>query len=87
MADPRHSRLTAEMFVEMLHNEEDPAILSPNSESEISDAADLDYMPQGQSGVVGVNPALLDEDDSVIILKTCLFCLFYLYLSIFFFAQ
>ncbi len=60
MADPRHSRLTAELFVEMLHDEEDQAILSPDSESEISDANDLDYVPQGQSGYVGVNPALLD---------------------------
>ncbi len=64
MTDPRHSRLTAEMFVEMLHDEEDQATLSPDSESEISDADDLDYVPQGQSGVVGVNPALLDEEDS-----------------------
>ncbi len=31
---------------------------------------DLDYVPQGQSGVVGVNPALLDEEDSVMTLKT-----------------
>ncbi len=72
MADPRHSRLTAEMFVEMLLDEEDQAILSPDSESEISDADDLDYVSQGQSGVVGVNPALLDEEDSVMTLKTCL---------------
>ncbi len=42
MADPSHSRLTAEVFVEMLHGEEDQAILSPNSESEIYDADDLD---------------------------------------------
>ncbi len=47
------------MFVEMLHDEEDQAIISPDSESEISDADDLDYVPQGQSGVVGENPALL----------------------------
>ncbi len=59
MADPRHSRLTAEIFVEMLHDEEDQAILSPDSESEISKADVLDYVPQGKSGVVGVNPALL----------------------------
>ncbi len=32
----------AEMFVEMLYYEEDQAILSTNSESEISDAGDLD---------------------------------------------
>ncbi len=63
MADPRHSRLMTEMFVEMLHDEEDQAIISPDSKSEISDADDLDYVPQGQSGVVGVNPALLDEED------------------------
>ncbi len=42
MADPRHSRFMAEMFVEMLHDEEDEAILSPDSESEISDADYLD---------------------------------------------
>ncbi len=60
------------MFVEMLHDEEDQAILSPDSESEISDADYLDYVLQGQSGVVGVNPALLDEEDSVMTLKTCL---------------
>ncbi len=42
MTDPRHSRLKAEMFVEMLHDEEDQIILSPDSESEISDADDLD---------------------------------------------
>ncbi len=35
MADPRHSSLTAEMFVEILHDEEDQAIISPDSESEI----------------------------------------------------
>ncbi|KAL1260140.1 hypothetical protein QQF64_007967 [Cirrhinus molitorella] len=55
------------MVVEMLHeeqDEEDEAILSPDSESEISNADDLDYVPQGQSGVVGVNPALPDEEDS-----------------------
>ncbi len=40
MTDPSHSRLTAEMFVELMH-EEDQAILSPDSESEISDA---DYL-------------------------------------------
>ncbi len=49
----------AAMFVEMLHDEEDQAIISPDSESKISDADDLDYVPQGQSGVVGENPALL----------------------------
>ncbi len=52
------------MFVEVPHDEEDQAILSPDSESEISDADDLDYVSQGQSGVVAVNPALLDEEDS-----------------------
>ncbi len=72
MTDPSHSRLMAEMFVEMLHDEEDLAIISPDSESEISDADDLDYVSQGQSGVVGVNPALQDEEDSVMTLKTCL---------------
>ncbi|KAF4101878.1 hypothetical protein G5714_016678 [Onychostoma macrolepis] len=37
----------------------------PNiDESEISDTDDLDYVPQGQYGVVGVNPALLDEEGS-----------------------
>ncbi len=82
MTDPRHSR-TAEMFVEMLHDEEDQTI-SPDSESELSDADDPDYLPQvqsaddldyvsqGQSGVVGVNPALLDEEDFAMTLKTCL---------------
>lgn len=51
----------------MLHeeqDEEDEAILSTDSDSVISDADDLDYVPQGQSGVVGVNPALVDEEDS-----------------------
>lgn len=54
----------------MLHQEQDEedeeAILGPDSESEISDAVDLNYVPQGQSGVVGMswNPALLDEEDS-----------------------
>lgn len=42
MNDPRHSRLMAEIFVEMLHDEEDQAILSPDSESEISDVNDLE---------------------------------------------
>ncbi len=65
MTDPRHSRLTAEMFVEMLHDEEGQTILSPDSESEIPDADDLDLdVPQGQSRVVGVNPDLLDEEVS-----------------------
>ncbi len=72
MVDPRHSRLMVDMFVEMLHDEEDQTIISPDSESEISNADDLDYVSQGQSGVVGVNPALLDEEDSVMTLKTCL---------------
>ncbi len=40
------------------------------SENEF-DTPDLDYVSQGQSGVVGVNPALQDED-SVMTLKTCL---------------
>ncbi len=53
------------------HDEEDEAI-SLDSESEISDAGNLDYVPQGQSGVVGVNPALLDEEDSLMTLETCL---------------
>ncbi|KAF4113096.1 hypothetical protein G5714_005641 [Onychostoma macrolepis] len=48
----------------MLQDEEDQEILSPDSESEISKADDLDYVPQGQSGVVGVNPVLLDEEGS-----------------------
>ncbi len=74
MTDTRHSRLTADIFVEMLHDEEDQTILSPDSESEISDDDDLDYVPQVQSGVVGVNPALLDEEDSVMTLNTCLMC-------------
>ncbi|KAK9976650.1 hypothetical protein ABG768_021855 [Culter alburnus] len=55
------------MVVKILHkeqDEEDEAILSPDSESEISDADDLDYVPQCQSGVVGVHPALQDEEDS-----------------------
>ncbi len=75
MAGLNHSRLMAEMIVQMLQkeqDEEDQAILSPDSYSEIPDADDLDYVPQGQSGVVGVNPALLDEDDSVMTLKTFL---------------
>ncbi len=36
------------MFVEMLHDEEDQTI-SPDSESELSDADDADYLPQVQS--------------------------------------
>ncbi len=32
------------MFVEMLHDEEDQTTVSPDSESEISDADDLDYV-------------------------------------------
>lgn len=67
IAGPSQSRLTVEMVVEMLHeeqDEEDEAILSTDSDSVISDADDLDYVPQGQSGVVGVNPALVDEEDS-----------------------
>ncbi len=75
MTDTRNSRLTADIFVEMLHDEEDQTILSPDSESEISDDDDdLDYVPLVQSGVVGVNPALLDEEDSVMTLNTCLMC-------------
>ncbi len=48
MTDPSHSRLMAEMFVEMLHDEEYLAIISPDSESEISDADDLDQGCQTQ---------------------------------------
>lgn len=62
MAGPSLFRLTAETTIEMLHeeqDEEDEAILSP--ESEISDVDYLDYVPQGQSG----NPALLDEEDFI----------------------
>ncbi len=67
MAGLNHSRLMAGKVVEMPQkeqDEEDPAILSSDSESEIFDADDLDYVPRVQSGVVGVNPALLDEEDS-----------------------
>ncbi|KAJ8403677.1 hypothetical protein AAFF_G00350030 [Aldrovandia affinis] len=52
----------------MLHEEQDQedeeAILNPDSESEISEADDPEYAPQGQAGVVGVpgSPASLDED-------------------------
>ncbi len=45
--------------------------ISPDSESEISDA-DYLYVLQGQSGVVGLHPALLYKEDSVMTLKTCL---------------
>ncbi len=41
----------AEMVVEMLHEEQDEkdqAILNPDSESEISDADDLDYTEKNQ---------------------------------------
>ncbi|XP_067101197.1 piggyBac transposable element-derived protein 4-like [Osmerus mordax] len=52
----------------MLHEEQDDeeeeAIHSTDSESEISDADDLDYVPHAQAGVLGVNPALPDEEDS-----------------------
>ncbi|KAK9958675.1 hypothetical protein ABG768_010780, partial [Culter alburnus] len=48
----------------MLHTVQDEAILSPDLESEISGADDLDYVPKGQSGVIGANPALLDEENS-----------------------
>lgn len=45
MAGRSHSRFTAEMVREMLHeeqDEEDESILIPDSESDISDADDLD---------------------------------------------
>ena len=45
MAGRSHSRFTAEMVIEMLHeeqDEEDESILIPDSESDISDADDLD---------------------------------------------
>ncbi len=32
----------------------------------------ITYVLQGQSGVVGIHPALLDKEDSVMTLKTCL---------------
>lgn len=69
MAGRSHSRFTAEMVREMLHeeqDEEDESILIPDSESDISDADDLDYVPQGQAGVLGLSrtPALLDEEHS-----------------------
>ncbi len=75
IAGLNHSRLMAGKVVEnpqKEQDEEDLAILSSDSESEIFDADDLDYVPQVKSGVVGVNPALLDEEDCVMTLKTCL---------------
>ncbi len=52
IAGLNHSRLMAGQVVEMPQkeqDEEDPAILSSDSESEISDADDLDYVPRVQS--------------------------------------
>ncbi len=75
MAGLNHSRLMAGKDVEMPQkeqDEEDPAVLNSDSESEIFDADDLDYVPQVKSGVVGVNPAILDEEDCVMTLKTFL---------------
>ncbi|KAL7384939.1 hypothetical protein ABVT39_012094 [Epinephelus coioides] len=63
-------RFTAEMVVQMLHEEpddEDEEAICPDSESEISDDDDdSDYFPHGQTGAVGMsgNPALLHEDSS-----------------------
>ena len=56
------------MVIKMLHEEQDEeneASLGLGSESEISDADDLDFVPQDQAGVVGVswNPALLNEEE------------------------
>ena len=44
--------------------EDEEAILGLDSASEISDAEDLDFVPQDQAGVVAVswNPALLNEE-------------------------
>ncbi|KAI4815178.1 hypothetical protein KUCAC02_005335, partial [Chaenocephalus aceratus] len=59
MARHTHSRFTAEMVIEMLHQEqdkEDGAIL--DSDSDLSDD-DVDYVPQGQAEVAG------DEEDSL----------------------
>ncbi|KAI4800338.1 hypothetical protein KUCAC02_013330, partial [Chaenocephalus aceratus] len=56
-----HSRFTAEMVIEMLHQEhykEDGAILDSDSKSDLSDD-DVDYVPQGQAEVAG------DEEDSL----------------------
>ena len=70
MAGHNHFRLTVEIFIKMLHEEQDEeneeAVLGLDSESEISDAEDLDYVLQNQAGVVGVsrNPALLNEEGS-----------------------
>lgn len=40
--------------------------ISPDSESDISDDDDPEYLPQDQAGVVGVseNPAFLNEEES-----------------------
>ncbi len=59
MAGPIHSRSMAEMFVELLHDEEDEAILSPDSESEISDDDDLDQWsatggPRAKTGLPAI---------------------------------
>ncbi|KAI4804290.1 hypothetical protein KUCAC02_025921 [Chaenocephalus aceratus] len=59
MARHTHSRFTAEMVIEMLHQEQDKddgAIL--DSDSDLSDD-DVDYVPQGQAEVAG------DEEDSL----------------------
>ena len=60
MAGPNHFRLTVDMVLKMLHEEQDEedeedeeAFLGLDSESEISDAEDLDYALQDQAGVVG----------------------------------
>ncbi|KAI4823559.1 hypothetical protein KUCAC02_012621 [Chaenocephalus aceratus] len=61
MARHTHSHFTAEMVIEMLHQEqdkEDGAILDSDSESDLSDD-DVDYVPQGQAEVAG------DEEDSL----------------------
>ncbi len=61
MADPRHSRLMAEMFVEMLHEKIRQFLVLIQS---IKYLMLMTYVPQSQSGVVSVNPALLDQEDS-----------------------
>ena len=48
------------MFIKMLYEEQD----EEDSKSVISEAEDLDFVPQDQAGVVGVswNPALRNEE-------------------------
>ncbi|KAL2095507.1 hypothetical protein ACEWY4_010226 [Coilia grayii] len=61
-------RLTAEQVLEMLQQEpdEDGEAIFTDSESDISDDDDPEYLPQDQAGVVGVSgdPAFLHEEQS-----------------------